>query len=46
MNDASDVGLLILRLVLGLTLAAHGLQQILRWRHGYRAPRAGSKASG
>jgi putative oxidoreductase len=24
MNDASDVGLLILRLVLGLTLAAHG----------------------
>ena len=24
MNDAYDVGLLILRLVLGLTLAAHG----------------------
>ena len=27
MNDAYDVGLLILRLVLGLTLAAHGFNK-------------------
>ena len=34
MIDASDLGLLILRLVVGLTLAAHGVQRLVTWWGG------------
>ena len=30
-----DVALLIARLIIGLTLAAHGMQKLLRWFSGY-----------
>ncbi len=45
MNDAYDVGLLILRLVLGLTLAAHGYNKFFGG-DGSPEPQAGSRASG